>query len=505
MPPGPRKPSSPSASQGSLFDIGPSPDGRVLTKGLAQRPQARIPEPDPFALIDKMPAPPIGFRKRDASLEDDADLEVSGEVSGLFDDGDEPMLASLLEDMEVPEPVGPKVHSVTELATALRDTLEDAFPEIMVQGEIADYKGTHRSGHLYCGLKDEKSQIRLVMWRGALQKVPFELKAGMEVIITGKLDFYAGSGSLQIVAERMEPVGIGALQLKFEQLKEKLRLEGLFAVERKRKVSPVNWRLGIVTTLTGAALQDMLKIFRTRFPLAEVFVFHASVQGANAPTELIEAVKRANRYSESQSKPLDVLIVGRGGGSYEDLFCFNDEGLARAYVASKLPIVSAVGHEIDYTIADMVADRRSATPSHAAQETVPEVRLWVERLNELERIFERRARQVITDQRQRVDAAYSRVVAAAPQRRLAQEKELLAREQRRLDTLLRNLIQRRKADVARASQVLDALSPLKVLDRGYSIAQDATGKAVRSVRDVKSGDELGLKLKDGVVKTKVIS
>jgi exodeoxyribonuclease VII large subunit len=169
-----------------------------------------------------------------------------------------------------------------------------------------------------------------------------------------------------------------------------------------------------------------------------------------------------------------------------------------------VPTVSAVGHEIDFTIADMVADRRAATPSHAAQETVPELRLWTERLADLERIFERRVRQAIAEQRQRVDTAYSRVVAAAPQRRLQQQKELLAREQRRLENLAKSLLDRRKADVARAAQVLDALSPLKVLDRGYAIAQDGAGKAVRSVRDVKAGDELGVKLKDGVVKARAV-
>jgi len=486
--------------QGSLFDLVSSGDGRVVAqtppKSSAPKSAAVRPEAPPV-VGDKVPPPPPGFRVPVESFIDDEDIELAGHLAGLFDDGEEPL-------QEAPEPAGPKVHSVTELATSLRDTLEDAFPEVLVQGELADFKGVHRSGHLYCGLKDSKSQIRLVMWRGALQKVPFELKAGMEVVVTGKIDFYAGTGSLQIVAERMEPVGIGALQLKFEQLKEKLRLEGLFDAARKRKVPPLNWRVGVITSLTGAALQDMLRIFRSRFPLGEVYVFHAAVQGEKAPSELVAAVQRANRYSLTTPKPLDVLVIGRGGGSYEDLFCFNDEGLARALAASKIPTVSAVGHEIDFTIADMVADRRSATPSHAAQETVPELRLWIERLVELERIFERRALQSVTDHRQRVDTAYNRLVAAAPQRRLVQQKEILGREQRRLETLIRNKLDRRKGDIVRAGQVLDALSPLKVLDRGYAIAQNEAGLAVRSVKDVQSGDALSLKLKDGSVQARVV-
>jgi exodeoxyribonuclease VII large subunit len=504
MSPGPRKPSAPSA-QGSLFDLTPGGDGRVLAETPKDRPKAGLPLAMP-PVTGPVPPPPSGAVRSD--LDDPFRYDEGGDegpldlrTMGLFTDDEDPFRGA---ESEEEEEAGPRVYSVTELATALKDTLEDQFPEILVQGELADFKGVHRSGHLYCGLKDAKSQIRLVMWKGSLSRLPFELKGGLEVIVTGKLDFYGGSGSLQIVAERMEPVGIGALQLKFEQLKEKLKAEGLFEAARKRKVSPLNWRVGIVTTLTGAALQDMLKIFRSRFPLGEVFVFHASVQGEKAPAELIKAIASANRYSAVSPKPLDVLIVGRGGGSYEDLFCFNDEGLARAIVASKVPTVSAVGHEIDFTIADMVADRRAATPSHAAQETVPELRLWTERLADLERIFERRVRQAIAEQRQRVDTAYSRVVAAAPQRRLQQQKELLAREQRRLENLAKSLLDRRKADVARAAQVLDALSPLKVLDRGYAIAQDGAGKAVRSVRDVKAGDELGVKLKDGVVKARAV-
>lgn len=399
---------------------------------------------------------------------------------------------------------GPHVFSVSEISAELRDSLRENFSDILIQGEIADFKGTHRSGHLYFSLKDDTAAIKAVMWKGSLQKVPFDIKQGLEVIVTGKLDYYAGSGSLQIVVEKMEPVGMGALQLKLEQLKEKLKAEGLFDPARKRKISPLNWRIGVVTSKTTAALQDMLKIFRQRFPLAEVFLFHAAVQGERAPGELIKAIECANRYSGQAPKPLDVLIITRGGGSYEDLFCFNDEKLARAIVASKIPTISAVGHEIDFTISDFVADRRVATPSHAAAESVPEMRLWLERLELLSQSFEQKVKDRIADHRQRIDQLFNRLVAASPEKRIQHGKDLLKTREQRLQALIIRAIDRRKSQVARLSGVLDALSPLKVLERGFSlVAQSETGKVVKSIQDVQIGELLAIRLADGSIKARV--
>lgn len=401
------------------------------------------------------------------------------------------------------KPPEPKILSVTEFSTALKDSLRTSFPEVCIQGEICDFKGVHRNGHLYMGLKDDKSQVRIVMWRDALAKVPFEVRGGLEVILTGRVDYYSGSGSLQLVATRLEPVGIGALQLKFEQLKEKLRLEGLFDAARKRKVSPVNWRIGLVTGRSTAALQDMLKIFRVKFPLAEVFLFHASVQGEKAPPEIISAIARANRYSATGAKPLDVLIVGRGGGSYEDLFCFNDEGVVRAIAASKVPVVSAVGHEIDITIADMVADVRAATPTHAAQTTVPDRALWMERLDELERRFSRRMMDVVETLRQRLDHMLTRMTAASPQARLELQRRSLTERETKLKVLLERALERRRTTLSRLSGVLDALSPLKVLERGFSVVEGPRGLA-RRIRDVETGDRVKLRLTDGFVTADVV-
>jgi exodeoxyribonuclease VII large subunit len=400
-------------------------------------------------------------------------------------------------------PTGPRIFSVSEIARDLKETLRKQYTDILIQGEICDFKGVSRSGHLYCGLKDNESQIRAVVWKSDLSRIPFELKAGLEVIVTGKLDFYGGSGSLQLVVTRMEPVGIGALQLKFEQLKAKLSAEGLFDVARKRRVAPLNWRIGVVTSRSTAALQDILKVFRTRFPLAEVFLFNCAVQGDKAPAEITKAIQVANRWSLAQSKPLDVLIVGRGGGSYEDLFCFNDEGVARAIVASTIPVVSAVGHEIDVTIADMVADFRAATPSQAAERTVPDMQLWLERLSELERQFGRRALDRVRDHSQRVDLAHSRILQAAPQKRLELQKAHLRERALKLSRLMQTGLQLRRQNLARLSQVLDALSPLRVYERGFLTAQGPRG-LVRTVHDVQKDDELTLRLRDGHISARVV-
>jgi exodeoxyribonuclease VII large subunit len=415
---------------------------------------------------------------------------------------EEEIFAELMEDFK--EPAAPRIYSVSELSQELRDSLAENFPSVMVQAEVADFKGIHRSGHLYFGLKDEKAQIRAVMWRGAVQKVPFEIKGGLEVIVTGKIDYYGGSGSLQINVERMEPVGIGALQLKFEQLKAKLAAEGLFDVARKRPINLVNTRIGLVTGRSTAALQDMLKIFRHRFPLAEVFLFHAAVQGASAPSEIVSAIERANRYSAGAARPLDLILVARGGGSYEDLFCFNDESVARAIVASKIPIITGIGHEIDITIADMVADRRAATPTHAAGESVPDATLWLRRLEELAERFTLRMEQRLRDVRQKLDLLYNRLVIVSPQKKLEIQKERLGVLQKQMEQAVVHRFGNYQQRLQRIASVLDALSPLKVFERGFGLVTKSDGQIARSVGDLKRGDRVELRLKDGQLPAEIL-
>lgn len=402
------------------------------------------------------------------------------------------------------EPPAEVIYSVTDLSLKLRDHLKDHFSSVIVQGEIADFKGIHRSGHLYFALKDSTSQIRAVMWKGSLSKVPFKVEGGLEVIIRGKLDFYGGSGSMQIVVEHMEPVGIGALQLKFEQLKEKLRAEGLFDAARKRPLPAVAWRIGVVTGKSTAAFQDMQKVLRHRFPLAEVYLFHASVQGERAASEIVASIERANKWSALQPKPLDVLIVGRGGGSYEDLFCFNEESVARAIVNSVIPVVTGIGHEIDTTIADFVADYRAATPSHAVSSVVPEILDWQTKLDySLDRL-KRRIFEITGDLQQKIDHLSVRVLNAAPQKQIAVCLDQISRFENRLTLAMQKSLEHRFQRVNALAQVLDALSPLKVLDRGYSIVRTLKGALVRDPLQLKTGDDLEVEWSKGKVKVQVI-
>jgi exodeoxyribonuclease VII large subunit len=411
------------------------------------------------------------------------------------------------------KPKEPSIYTVSELSKLLRDSLREFFPEVIIRGEIADFKGVHRNGHLYFSLKDDKAQIRAVMWKPAVLRVPFDIKGGLEVIAHCKIDYYAGSGSLQLVVERMDPVGLGALQLKLEQLKEKLKAEGLFEASRKKPVKNLNWRIGIVTSKTGAALFDMLRVYASRFPLVQIFVFHAAVQGEKAADEIVAALGRVEKWQKTSIEPLDLVVVTRGGGSYEDLFCFNDEKIVRALSRCTLPTVSAVGHEIDVTLADFVADKRSATPSHAASETVPELTLWFERLSEVEKKLKIWLRDSIKDRSQKVDSLWNRLVQAAPQKRISDQKALMNEKKRRFIQLMNLQIHRVKDHLTKWSSVMDALSPLKVLERGYSIVkkqgqqndqENSNNQVVKSARDVNVGDRLQILLSEGTLKATVV-
>lgn len=395
----------------------------------------------------------------------------------------------------------PRIWTVTELAKDLRDQLKSQFGKIMVKGEISDFKGIHRSGHVYMGLKDESSQIRVVIWKGVAQKIPFELKMGLEVIISGSVDFYGAGGSLQINVESIEPLGIGSLQLKFEQLKEKLSKEGLFDSSRKKALPERVARIGLVTGKSTAALQDMLKIFSQRYPLVELYFFQASVQGEQAPKEICAAIHRAENFSIS--KKLDLLIIARGGGSYEDLFCFNDETLVRTVAACKLPTISAIGHEIDFTICDFVADHRSATPSHAAQESTPDIRFIK---NQIQNSFEKIHNQLrikLNDLTQKIDFFWSQIISKAPHNRLKIQQQLVTQLSLRLQRAVKVRLEQLNSKTHRFAATLEALSPLKVLERGYSIVENEKGTSIRSSDKIQTDDLLKIRLHKGTLLTVV--
>jgi exodeoxyribonuclease VII large subunit len=406
---------------------------------------------------------------------------------------------SFLETLEKIEAPTPRIWTVSELAKDLREHLKSQFNKIMVKGEISDFKGIHRSGHVYMGLKDESSQIRVVIWKGVAQKIPFELKMGLEVIISGSVDFYGAGGSLQINVESIEPLGIGSLQLKFEQLKEKLSKEGLFDPSRKKSIPEQVSRIGLVTGKSTAALQDMLKIFSQRYPLVELYFFQASVQGEQAPKEICAAIQRAEKFS--LTKKLDILIIARGGGSYEDLFCFNDENLARAVAACSIPTISAVGHEIDFTICDFVADHRAATPSHAAQESTPDIRFIK---NQIQNNFEKIRNQLrvrLNDLSQKIDFFWSQIISKAPHNRLKIQQQLVTQLSLRLQRSINVRLEQLNFKIQRFASTLGALSPLKVLERGYSIVETEKGTPVRSSDKIQTGELLKIRLHKGSVLT----
>ena len=428
------------------------------------------------------------------------------------------------------------VLTVSELSSRLRAVLEERFPAVWVEGEISNFK-VYTSGHAYFTLKDETAQLRCVLFRTRARRVRFEPADGLHVLAFGSVEVYAQRGEYQLVVELLEPRGVGALQLAFEQLKERLAREGLFDQARKRTLPRFPKKIGIVTSPTGAALRDMLRVIGRRFGEIHIVIAPARVQGEGAAQEVAQGVRELNALGG-----VDVIIVGRGGGSLEDLWTFNDEMLARTIAASKIPVISAVGHEVDFTIVDFVADLRAPTPSAAAELVVREKQAVADGVSDLgrrlaaamerrlsrerERLERLRGRRVLTDARRplrdlerRVDDATARLRRAivAAVRHAAHRAELAARRLRaqspavrtpadrrrlvdlsaRLDRGLARQLDRARHRLGGAAGRLDSLSPLAVLARGYSLTRLPSGEIVRSVRQVAAGDEVSVLLHEG--------
>jgi len=389
--------------------------------------------------------------------------------------------------------------TVTELSNKLKRSIEGAFGNVAVTGELGNYRGAHHSGHVYCNLKDSGAQIKLIIWRGTLQKLRFDLKDGLEVTIVGKLDVYTKRGEYSLVATSIEPKGLGGLQLAFQQMYERLQAEGLFDDDRKRQLPAYPQRIAVVTSPTGAAVRDIITTAKRRNRLVEIQVWPAKVQGDGSAQEVAHAIKRINALNKQLG--VDVIIVGRGGGSLEDLWAFNEEPVARAIYESEIPVVSAVGHEVDTTIADLVADLRAPTPTAAAEMVVPELAAMLELANEHSLRLSRGLRHTVDLWNERLENLKSRMAAMGPLNQVR-------REQQRLDYLWENTqraMQHRMAKsrelVATQGQRLNALSPLAVLQRGYSITRNAKGEVIKEAAQVKSGDELVTKLAKGEVRS----
>jgi exodeoxyribonuclease VII large subunit len=393
------------------------------------------------------------------------------------------------------EIVEPKIYSVNELNRAIKDQLEGEFPMIWIKGEISNFK-PHSSGHFYFSLKDDKAQISAVMFKGFNRNVKFKPQDGMEVVVRGKVTVYEPRGSYQMMCELMEPVGAGALQIAFEQLKQKLAKEGLFDLARKKQIPEISQRVAIVTSPTGAAIRDMVTVLGRRMKNLEITIFPCSVQGNHAPKEIVAAIELANKIGN-----FDVMIVGRGGGSIEDLWSFNEELVARAIFASNIPTVSAVGHEVDFTIADFVADLRAPTPSAAAELISRNSSDMIDRLSvqfkslriQMNRKLQLERQKLIMVQRQLVD----------PKRKLQDLMIKVDEWSMRMQNAVQKNISFKRQTFIRWASVLDSLSPLKVLDRGYAIVKNENDNIIKDASLIKVGEEISIQLLKGKLTAEV--
>jgi exodeoxyribonuclease VII large subunit len=391
-----------------------------------------------------------------------------------------------------------KTHilTVTQLTHQIRNLLEGTFPDIWVEGEISNLS-IPQSGHAYFTLKDEQSQIRAVMFRSAQRFLKFTLQHGVQVICRGRVSVYEPRGEYQLIIDYIEPKGVGALQLAFEQLKARLEKEGLFDLAHKKTLPVLPRRIGLITSPTGAAIRDMLRVIKRRHPKMHILIYPVPVQGAEAAPAIVEAI----RYFNSE-RSADVIIAGRGGGSLEDLWAFNEEPVARAIYASAIPIISAVGHETDYTIADFVADLRAPTPSAAAEMVVESEASFLENLAMLESGLRRSIRQLL--ERGRASVREKIRLLGDPRRRLDQFGQRVDDLLHRITLELQHHLRRERARLNTMAAGLDHLNPLSILSRGYSITtRHPSGAVIKDADEVRTGDMISSRLHKGEILSKV--
>jgi exodeoxyribonuclease VII large subunit len=398
--------------------------------------------------------------------------------------------------------------TVSQLTNSIRIALESRFISVWVEGEISNFKD-HSSGHWYFTLKDENAQLRAKCFRSTNTRIRFRPANGLKVRARGKLSVYAPRGEYELVVDALDPVGAGALRIAFEQLRDRLQKEGLFAKELKRPLPVFPRRVGVVTSPTGAAIRDILNVISRRTRTVHVLFSPAKVQGESAGPDIARAIRWINLYHEQALREgrdadlVDVLIVGRGGGSTEDLWAFNQEEVARAIRKSAIPVISAVGHETDFTIADFAADVRAATPSAAAEIVAAREDQICSALDNLGRQLVRLTRFQIVNLRARVQEQALSHAFDEVKSRLAKARARLDSATNSCDAIIDAKVQDGRERLALAAASLDALSPLGVLQRGYAIAQDASGKLVRDAGTVKPGDEVTVRLAKGKLGTRI--
>ncbi len=391
------------------------------------------------------------------------------------------------------------IYSVSEVNQLIKSMLdgEPQLGEIFLRGEISNYK-LYPSGHHYFTLKDAEGAIRCVMFKGQALRLRFRPENGMKVIAFGRITVFPRDGVYQLYCSDLTADGVGDLHIAFEQLKEKLYQEGLFDSAHKKPLPKYPQRIAIITSAAGAAVHDMIRILRRRYPLAKVLLLPVRVQGPEAPPEIVGAIRYANRYQVG-----DVIITGRGGGSIEDLWAFNDERVARAIYGSEIPIISAVGHEPDVTIADFVADIRAATPSHAAEIAVPDQEELRERLLSLQGRMVQEEERRLGLLRTRLTALSEKRVLRDPMAFLQEKRMILDYVQRALADRGGTILSEPKRRLGALSAALDAMSPLAVLGRGYAIPQREDGSVLRSAADISAGDKLTVTMGDGAIDCRV--
>ena len=386
------------------------------------------------------------------------------------------------------------VLSVSQITGYLKSLLEGDpnLNPVFISGEISNFTNHYRSGHLYFSLKDEKAVLKAVMFSSSARRLRFRPSDGMKVLCRGRISLYEASGQYQLYVDDMQPDGLGALNLAYEQLKTRLEKEGLFDAARKRPIPRYPRRVGVITSPTGAAVRDICQILGRRWPMAEIVFCPVLVQGEGAAPQLVEALARMNRIDG-----VDTIIIGRGGGSLEDLWAFNEESVARAVAASKIPVISAVGHETDFTICDFVADLRAPTPSAAAELAVPDQMeekmlvesAWYTLKTDLNGVLSRKKLEL--------DSLTARRCLREPLEPVQREKDELEHLTRRLTAGVSLSVSRGKEELSRLTGMLDGLSPLKVLSRGYTLAQTEAGEPIRSVSELQEGEVFRLRFMDG--------
>lgn len=388
------------------------------------------------------------------------------------------------------------VLTVAQLNAYIKQIIDGdrVLANVWVKGEISNFTNHYKTGHFYFTIKDPESLIRAVMFKSAAAKLKFLPENGMKVIVRGRVSAFVRDGQYQIYVEAMEPDGVGSLYIAFEQLKRKLEAEGLFSPARKRPIPKIPTRIGIITSPTGAAVRDMINITRRRFPYAKLTLFPSLVQGPDAPAQLIGGVNYFNA-----AHCVDVIIIGRGGGSIEDLWAFNDETLARTVAASAIPVISAVGHETDFTICDFAADVRAPTPSAAAELAVPDTAELLRKINNIVGHMELALTKNIGMRRTQLSQLAKSRALTSPQNFIDDKRMVLLSLASRMEQEMKLSLTDKRGRFASLTASLEALNPMSVISRGYSAVFDDSGKLIKSTKQIKKGDRFKFRTTDGSV------